>query len=85
MDNRAREIENCFVKAATVARQQSAQPLELKACINLARLYREQGKNEQAHDVLKPTLSQFTEGLDTADLKEAKALIEQLIGLYDLL
>jgi predicted ATPase len=61
-----------------IARAQSARSLELRAATSLARLWAEQDKSAQAHDLLAPVYGWFTEGLDTADLKDAKAVLEQL-------
>jgi hypothetical protein len=64
--------------ALTVARQQQAKSWELRAAISLARLWRDQGKVQQARELLAPVYGWFTEGFDTRDLKEAKALLEEL-------
>jgi predicted ATPase len=69
--------ENCFERALVVARDQQAKSSELRAAIGMARLWREQGKRQQAHDLLAPIYGWFTEGLDTLDLKEAKTVLEQ--------
>jgi predicted ATPase len=61
-----------------VAREQRAQLWELRAATSLARLWRDQGKRNEARDLLAPIYGWFTEGFDTPDLKEAKALLEQL-------
>jgi predicted ATPase len=61
-----------------VARQQQAKSFELRASMSLARLWRDQGKVEQARELLAPVYGWFTEGFDTRDLKEAKALLEEL-------
>jgi predicted ATPase len=61
-----------------IARAQSARSLELRAATSLARLWAEQDKSAQAHDLLAPVYGWFTEGFDTADLKDAKAVLEQL-------
>jgi class 3 adenylate cyclase/predicted ATPase len=68
----------CFEQALAVAREQQAKSWELRAAMSLARLWRDQAKRQQAHDLLAPIYSWFTEGFDTLDLKEAKALLEQL-------
>jgi predicted ATPase len=65
-------------KALTVARQQEAQSFELRAATSLARLWQRQGKTAEAHELLTPVYNWFTEGFDTADLKDAKALLAEL-------
>jgi class 3 adenylate cyclase/predicted ATPase len=72
------EAEACFNRALAIARQQSARMWELRAATSLARLWAEQGKPNHAQDLLAPVYGWFTEGLDTADLKDARALLEQL-------
>src|SRR5262249_35802780 len=72
------EAEACFQQALDVARRQQAKSLELRAAISLARLWQQQGKRAEARDLLGPIYGWFTEGFDTADLQEAKALLEQL-------
>ena len=67
-----------FELALGVARQQQAKSLELRAAMSLARLWRDQGKTVEARDLLAPVYGWFTEGFDTRDLKEAKALLAQL-------
>ena len=67
-----------FDRALTVARQQQAKSWELRASMSLARLWRDQGKAQQARELLAPVYGWFTEGFDTLDLKEAKALLEEL-------
>jgi predicted ATPase len=67
-----------FERALAVARQQQAKSWELRAAMSLARLWRDQGKVKQARELLAPVYGWFTEGFDTRDLKEAKALLEQL-------
>jgi predicted ATPase len=67
-----------FERALTVARHQQAKSLELRAAVSLARLWRDQGKPQQARDLLAPVYGWFTEGFDTRDLKDAKALLEEL-------
>ena len=61
-----------------VARQQEARSWELRAAMSLARLWRDQGKQDEARDLLAPVYNWFTEGFDTLDLKEAKALLDEL-------
>jgi predicted ATPase len=70
--------EGCYRKAIEVAQRQSAKWWELRAATSLARLWAEQGKRAQAHDLLAPVYGWFTEGFDTADLKDAKALLDEL-------
>jgi predicted ATPase len=72
------EAEACFHKAIEVARQQSARSLELRATMSLARLWQQQGRQEEARQMLAEIYSWFTEGFDTVDLQEAKALLEEL-------
>jgi predicted ATPase len=67
-----------FDLALTVARQQQAKSWELRASMSLARLWRDQGKVHQARELLAPVYGWFTEGFDTPDLKEAKALLDEL-------
>jgi predicted ATPase len=73
-----REAEACFQQALAVARQQQAKSWELRAATSLARLWQQQGKKKEARDLLAPVYHWFTEGLDTADLKDAKALLDAL-------
>jgi predicted ATPase len=61
-----------------VARRQSAKFWELRAAMSMARLWRDQGKRDEARDLLTPVYGWFTEGFDTLDLKEAKALLDEL-------
>jgi predicted ATPase len=74
----AAKAETYFERALSVARQQQAKSWELRAAISLARLWRDQGKVQQARELLAPVYGWFTEGFDTGDLKEAKALLEEL-------
>jgi predicted ATPase len=67
-----------FERALAVARQHQAKSWELRAAMSLARLWRDQGKVQQARELLAPVYGWFTEGFDTRDLKEAKALLTQL-------
>jgi hypothetical protein len=73
------EAEDCYHKAIEVARKQSARSLELRATMSLARLGQQQGKREEARQMLAEIYGWFTEGFDTADLKEARALLDELI------
>ena len=72
------EVEACFHHALASARRQQAKSLELRAAMSLARLWQQQGKRAKARELLAPIYGWFTEGLDTADLQEAKALLAQL-------
>ncbi len=72
------EAETSFRRAIEVAKHQNARSLELRAATSLARLWRNQDKTAEAHDLLAPVYGWFTEGFDTADLKDAKALLEEL-------
>jgi len=67
-----------YRKALGIAREQEAKLWELRAAVSLARLRRDQGRHTEAHDLLAPVYGWFTEGFDTPDLKEAKALLDQL-------
>jgi predicted ATPase len=72
------ETEDCFLKAIEVARRQGAKFWELRATISLARLWQQQGKKEAARQMLGAIYGWFTEGFDTPDLIEAKALLDAL-------
>jgi predicted ATPase len=72
------EAEAWLQRALDVARRQQAKSLELRAAMSLARLWQQQGKRAEAHELLAPVYGWFTEGFDTADLQEAKALLEAL-------
>jgi predicted ATPase len=72
------EVETCFHQALTIARRQQAKSLELRAAMSLARLWQGQGKHMEARQLLAPIYDWFTEGFDTADLREAKGLLEAL-------
>ena len=74
----SQEAGQNFHRALTIARAHQSRSLELRAATSLARLWREQGKRAQAHDLLAPVYGWFTEGFDTADLKDAKALLDEL-------
>ena len=76
-DNHA-EAGNCFHHALDLARSQQAKSWELRAATSLARLWQQQGKCQEAHDLLAPVYNWFTEGFDTADRQEAKALLDEL-------
>jgi predicted ATPase len=72
------EAEACFHQALDVARRQQAKSLELRAAISLSRLWQQQGEWDEARELLTPIYGWFTEGFDTADLQEAKALLKAL-------
>ena len=72
------EAESFFRQALEVARRQRAKSLELRASVSLGRLWRHQGKRHESRALLTEIYSWFSEGFDTADLKEAKALLENL-------
>ena len=73
-----REAEEDFLKAIDVARKQQAKSLELRAVLSLARLWQQQSKQVEAHQMLSEVYNWFTEGFDTKDLQEAKALVNEL-------
>jgi predicted ATPase len=77
LDNQ-REAETCFQHAMTIAQNQGAKAWELRTATSLARLWQQQGKRQQAHDLLAPVYAWFTEGFDTPDVQEAKALLDEL-------
>jgi predicted ATPase len=72
------KAEDYFQRALVVSRQQQAKSWELRAAMSMARLWRDQGEPQQARDLLAPVYGWFAEGFDTLDLKEAKALLEEL-------
>jgi class 3 adenylate cyclase/predicted ATPase len=72
------EAESCFYKSLEIARRQQSKSLELRAAKSLARLWRSQDRQKEAFNMLAPVYEWFTEGHDTADLKDAKALIDEL-------
>ena len=72
------QADACFQQALAVARRQEAKSLELRAALSLARLWRQQGQQADAHALLAPVYGWFTEGFDTADLQEAQALLAAL-------
>jgi predicted ATPase len=74
------EAEAWLQRALDVARRQEAKSLELRAAMSLARLWQQQGKRAEARELLAPIYGWFTEGFDTADLQDAKALLETLGG-----
>jgi predicted ATPase len=70
--------EACFQQALDVARRQQARSLELRAAMSLSRLWQRHGKRDEARDLLVPLYGWFTEGFDTVDLQEARALLDEL-------
>jgi predicted ATPase len=72
------EAEACFHQALDIARSQQAKSFELRSATSLARLWYQQGKRQEAYDLLAPIYNWFTEGFDTADLQEARALLDEL-------
>ena len=72
------QSQACFHHALEIARAQGAKSFELRAALSLARFWCDQGKRDKAHDLLAPVYGWFIEGFDTSDLKEAKALLDQL-------
>ena len=74
----AAKAETYFERALAIARQQQSKSWELRAATSMARLWRDQGKRDEARDLLAPVYGWFTEGFDTLDLKEAKALLDEL-------
>ena len=72
------EAEAAFYRAMTVAHQQNARLWELRAAMSLSRLWRDQGRQTAARDLLAPIYGWFTEGFDTPDLRDAKALLDGL-------
>jgi predicted ATPase len=72
------KVQTYFERALTVARQQQAKSWELRAAISMARLWRDQGKRDEARELLAPIYGWFTEGFDTRDLKDAKTLLDEL-------
>jgi adenylate cyclase len=77
-ESRIKEAEACFHKAIEIARKRQAKSLELRAVMSLSRLWQQQGKTEEAQQMLAEIYGWFTEGFDTKDLQEAKALLEGL-------
>ena len=72
------QAEACFQQALAIARCQQAKSWELRAAMSLSRLWQHQGKRAEAYELLAPIYGWFTEGFDTADLQEAKGLLEDL-------
>ena len=75
---KAEEVEEALIESLEIALQQQAKSWELRSATSLARLWRDQGKPQQARELLAPVYGWFTEGFDTRDLKEAKALLDAL-------
>jgi DNA-binding SARP family transcriptional activator/predicted ATPase/class 3 adenylate cyclase len=78
-DKDIHDAETCFQRAIEIARHQSARSWELRAATSLSRLWQKQGKKEQARELLQETYNWFTEGFDTADLKEANTMLDALV------
>jgi predicted ATPase len=78
MPNVEAEAEGYFLKAIEIAQSQKAKSWELRAATSLARLWQRQGKRVEAHKLLSEVYNWFTEGFDTKDLQEAKALLDSL-------
>jgi predicted ATPase len=76
-DNTA-EAEFCFHHALEISRAQQAKSWELRTATSLSHLWQSQGKRQDAYDLLAPVYDWFTEGFDTADLRDAKALLDEL-------
>jgi predicted ATPase len=76
--NNQAEVETCFHHALEIARHQQAKSFELRTATSLARLWQQQGKRQKAYDLLAPVYGWFTEGFNTADLQDAKALLVAL-------
>jgi predicted ATPase len=74
----AAKAQECFEQALAIARAQQAKSWELCSAMSMARLWRDQGKRNEARDLLAPVYGWFTEGFDTLDLKQAKALLDEL-------
>ena len=72
------EAETCFQQAMTIAQEQDAKAWELRTATSLARLWQHQGKRQEARDLLAPIYTWFTEGFETPDLQDAKALLDAL-------
>ena len=80
VDSNATEAQSCFERAIEIARKQSAKSWELRATMSLARLLAKQSRRDEARAMLADIYGWFTEGFDTADLIDAKALLEELNG-----
>ena len=77
--NNSTEAEVCFHHALDIARTQQTKTFELRVATSLARLWQQHGKRQEAHDLLAPVYGWFTEGFDTPELHEAKALLGTLV------
>ena len=77
------EAQNCYERALEIARRQNGKSLELRATMSLARLLDKQGRRDEARAMLAEIYNWFTEGFDTADLKDAKTLLEELGGAVE--
>jgi class 3 adenylate cyclase/predicted ATPase len=78
LESRVKNAEEYFLKAIEIAKKQQAKSLELRTTTSFARLWRRQGKQKEAHHLLSNIYNRFTEGFDTKDLQEAKALLEKM-------
>jgi predicted ATPase len=78
VDSNIAEARSCFARAIEIARKQSAKSLELRATMSLARLLAKQDRRDEARAMLAEIYGWFTEGFDTADLKDARALLDEL-------
>ena len=76
----SKAAEELYLNALSIAREQEAKLWELRAAVSLARAWRDLGRSNEARDLLSPVCGWFTEGFDTPDLKEAKALFDELGG-----
>ena len=76
--HRSAEAEACFQRALEISRRQEAKALELRAAMSLSRLWQQQGRQQSAHQLLSGVYGWFTEGFNTVDLQEAKALLTEL-------
>jgi predicted ATPase len=74
----AAKAESCFHQAISITQNQSAKSWELRAATSLAKLWHSQGKRDEARELLAPVYNWFTEGFDTADLKDAKVVLDEL-------
>jgi len=72
------QSDKCFRKSLSIAQAQSAKGWELRTATSLARLWKSQGREQDGYNLLAPIYNWFTEGFDTADLKEAKTLLDEL-------